>query len=49
MCEGVWEVHERCTEGVVGINEICFRYLEGVQKVPIATIDLVGDNREIEV
>ena len=51
----VWEVHERCRGGAQkvrgrckrGLWKLCGRCTKGVQKVRLATINLVGDNREI--
>ena len=43
---GAWKVHRRCAEGA---QKVCGRCVGGVWKVSIATIDLVGDNREFEV
>ena len=55
---GVRKVHGRCAGGV---QKVCGRHAEGVQEVhgrctggvmpmlPIATIDLVGNNRKSEV
>ena len=55
--EGCAEVHGgvyggawRCVEGCVAVHRNVQRCMEGCAKVvALATIDLVGDNREFEV
>ena len=60
VCGGAWRGAQRCAEGWWGqltnqnlvqrCTEVCGGvFVHGYHWLPIATIDLVGDNREFEV
>ena len=50
VCGGVYRGAWRCVEGCVVVHRNVQRCMEGcAEMVALATIDLVGDNREFEV